>query len=52
MIKADCPPAYPGLWAAWREIIPALIRQRRDPAWYVVRALPEGGGRIGAVPAG
>ncbi|MBI3672850.1 MAG: fatty acid desaturase [Rhizobiales bacterium] len=40
MIKADCPPAYPSLWSAWREMVPALIRQRREPAWYVVRQLP------------
>ena len=32
MIKADCPPAYPGLWVAYKEIIPALLRQRRDSA--------------------
>jgi fatty acid desaturase len=51
MIRDDCPPAYPSLWAAWREIIPALIHQRRDPSWYVVRRLPEGAGRIAAMPA-
>ncbi len=51
MMKADCPPAYRGLWAAWSEIIPALVRQRREPAWYVVRELPAGAGRIAAAPA-
>lgn len=40
MIKNDCPPAYPSLWAAWKEMIPALIRQRKDPSWFVVRQLP------------
>ncbi len=40
MIKADCPPAYPSLWAAYQEIIPALLRQRRDPTWFVARELP------------
>ena len=30
-IKADCPPAYPSTFAAYREIIPALVRQLRDP---------------------
>ena len=52
MIKDDCPPAYPSLWAAWQEIVPALIRQRHEPAWYVLRELPAGAGRIDAVPAG
>jgi fatty acid desaturase len=51
MIRADCPPAYPSLWAAWAEIMPALIRQRRDPSWCVIRKLPEGAGPIAAVPA-
>jgi fatty acid desaturase len=38
--KAYCPPAYPSCWAAYREIIPALVRQRTDPSWFVVRPLP------------
>jgi len=40
LMKADCPAAYPGLWAAYREIVPALLRQRRDPSWFVQRELP------------
>lgn len=43
-VRRECPPAYPGLLAAYREIIPALIRQRRDPAWHVVRQLPADAG--------
>jgi fatty acid desaturase len=39
-LKADMPPAYPGLWAAYREIIPALLRQVRDPSYQVIRPLP------------
>jgi fatty acid desaturase len=39
-IKAECPPAYPSLLAAYREIIPAVLRQRRDPTYHVVRELP------------
>jgi fatty acid desaturase len=39
-IKDDCPPAYASNWAAWREIIPALLRQWRDPSYYVRRELP------------
>jgi len=40
MVKADCPPPYPSCWAAYREIIPAVLRQRRDPRWQVTRPLP------------
>jgi fatty acid desaturase len=40
--KADCPPAYPSLWAVYRELIPALWRQWRDPK-YVVRRTWNGG---------
>jgi fatty acid desaturase len=41
-IKADCPTPYPGTIAAYREIIPALLRQISEPAWFVVRELPDG----------
>jgi fatty acid desaturase len=40
MIRSDCPPAYPGIWAAWKEIVPMLIRQTRDPSLCVNRPLP------------
>ncbi len=40
-IKHDTPPAYDGTLAAYREIIPALRRQTRDPAFHVVRPLPQ-----------
>ena len=39
-MKADTPPPYPNVLAAYREIIPALIRQTKDPAWHIVRPLP------------
>jgi fatty acid desaturase len=39
-VKGECPPAYPSLLAAYREIIPAVLRQRRDPSFHVVRVLP------------
>ena len=38
--KDFLPPPYPSCWAAYREIIPALARQRTDPTWFVVRPLP------------
>lgn len=39
-IKADCPLPYRSCWDAYREIIPAVLRQRRDPNWFVRRPLP------------
>ena len=41
LIKADVPPAYNGLRAAYSEIIPALMRQAKDPTYFVKRQLPE-----------
>jgi len=40
-VKDDCPTPYPSLWAAWKEIVPALLQQVKDPAYYVKRKLPE-----------
>jgi Na+-transporting NADH:ubiquinone oxidoreductase subunit F len=40
LIRDDCPEPYPSLLAAWREIIPAVLRQVKDPAYYVERKLP------------
>lgn len=40
LIKADCPAAYHGLIEAYREIIPALLRQAKDPYYFVQRQLP------------
>jgi len=40
-VKDDCPPPYPSLWSAWKEIVPALLRQVKDPAWHVKRKLPK-----------
>ncbi len=41
IVKDDMPEPYAGLIPAYREIIPALLHQVRDPAWYVKRKLPE-----------
>lgn len=40
LLKPYCPPPYPGIVAAYREIIPTLLRQRRDPGHFVQRPLP------------
>ena len=39
-IAGDLPEPYPGLVATYREILPTLRRQMRDPAYHVVRRLP------------
>jgi fatty acid desaturase len=39
-IKADCPTPYPNTIAAYREILPALARQLKDPSYTVKRELP------------
>lgn len=39
-VKRDCPEPYPSLLAAWREILPAVLRQINDPAYHVKRKLP------------
>ena len=39
-IREDCPQAYPSLLVAWKEIVPTLFHQVKDPAYYVRRPLP------------
>lgn len=51
-IRHDTPAAYPSLWAAYREILPAMIRQQQDTAHYVTRELPPGAGTSPTLPAG
>ncbi len=43
VVKDDCPEPYPSLLGAWREIVPAILRQTRDPAYHIKRRLPEPG---------
>ncbi len=40
-VKDDCPEPYPGLWETWKEIIPTVLRQVKDPAYHVKRSLPK-----------
>jgi fatty acid desaturase len=47
-IKHDLAPAYPSIWAAYREIIPAVARQLKDQSYSVHRELPAGA--AGAAP--
>lgn len=39
-VKDDMPTPYSSLLAAWREIVPSVLRQVKDPAYYVKRKLP------------
>lgn len=39
-VKDDCPEPYTSLLHAWREIIPTVLRQVKDPAYHVKRKLP------------
>lgn len=50
IVKDDCPAAYPSLAAAYREIVPALLRQVREPGWYVRRRLPDTARPVGTRP--
>ncbi len=40
-VKDECPTPYPGLRAAWRELVPAVLKQVKDPAYHVKRRLPK-----------
>ena len=40
-LKSETPPPYASTLAAYREIIPALVRQTHDPAYSIVRPLPQ-----------
>ncbi len=41
LIKDDCPPPYTSIADAWREILPAILRQVKEPAYHVKRKLPD-----------
>ena len=41
-IRDQLPPPYAGFLDAYREIVPALIRQSYDPAYFVHRPRPSG----------
>ncbi len=40
LVKLDSPPPYNGLLAAYKEIIPTVLRQAKDPTYFVKRQLP------------
>jgi fatty acid desaturase len=41
-IKHDLAPMYPSIWAAYKEIVPTVLRQLKDQTYYVRRELPQG----------
>ncbi len=41
LVKDDMPKPYPGLWACWKEIIPTVLKQVKDPTHHVKVTLPE-----------
>jgi len=41
-IKHDLSAPYPSLWAAYRELVPAVLRQLKDQSYFVRRELPPG----------
>jgi Na+-transporting NADH:ubiquinone oxidoreductase subunit F len=51
LIQADTPTPYHGLIEAWREIIPTLLRESKDPTYYVKRELPAPAQGLDAVHA-
>ena len=40
-VKDDMPTPYPSLFSAWKEIIPAVLKQVKDPYYHVKRSLPD-----------
>jgi fatty acid desaturase len=40
LIKSQMPPARKGLWGAYKEMIPALIKQAKDPNYKIPLAIP------------
>ena len=41
-LKPYMPPPATSIFAAYREIIPAILRQRREPLWHIEPKLPMG----------
>lgn len=42
LVKGYCPTPYNGILEAYKEIIPAILKQVNDPHYFVERTLPEG----------
>lgn len=51
-IMSDCPPPYRGFWACYKEIIPTLWRQLKEPDYFAERHLPPTANPTPALPNG
>lgn len=40
VVKHDLPEPDPSIWVAWRRMMAAILRQRREPGYYQPRVLP------------
>ena len=40
LVKEDYPPPCPSIWAAYAEMIPAVIRQRHEKGYFLKKELP------------
>jgi fatty acid desaturase len=49
-LKSDLPTPYDGFWGAYREIVPTLLRQHKDPTYFVRRTLPPTAGTFAPTP--
>ena len=45
-VKDDCPTPYPSILTAWKEILPTIFKQVKDPTYHVKRKLPAPSKRI------
>ena len=45
-VKDDCPTPYPSILNAWKEILPTIFKQVKDPTYHVKRKLPAPSKRI------
>ncbi|MFW2480153.1 MAG: NADH:ubiquinone reductase (Na(+)-transporting) subunit F [Lentimonas sp.] len=46
LVKDDMPTPYPSLLSAWKEIVPTVLKQVKDPTYHVKRTLPGAKERI------
>lgn len=51
IVKDDMPAPYKSILDAWRELLPAVLRQVKDPGYFVKRKLPTPTIRADAPPA-
>lgn len=41
VLRPYCPTPYPSIYSAWRELLPAVLRQRHEPDYFIRRELPK-----------